>query len=401
MKIIYYSPHPNLNLSSPSGPGTHMREVIKGFENQGHEVIPCILGGTEETGLEIEYAEGGFKKFIKKLLPESIWQTAKDIRLRRFDKYAREQLKAIVDKENPDMIYERGYYLMTSGVEVAKEEGVAHAIELNAPYPEEKVQMEGASMFVSLAHEKEKVQVTETDLVVVVSSALKTYLADKHEIDNEKILVTPNAVNPEKFRGVASGKAQFSEEHTVIGFVGSIFPYHGVDMLIQGFAELSEKNENLRLLIVGDGYVLSSLKQLAEELRVSDKVIFTGNVAYHEVYTLIAEMDICVMATSNWYGSPVKIFEYGIMNKAIIAPDNIPVKDVMVHEEDGLLCEASRISLTNGLRRLIQDSELRLRLASNFHDKVLKEHTWTQVSERILKHMPQGKNADSPTKQEM
>lgn len=401
MKIIYYSPHPNLNLSAPSGPGTHMREVIKGFEDQGHEVIPCILGGTEETSLQIEYSESGFKKFIKKLLPESIWQTAKDIRLRRFDKYAKAQLNAIIEREKPEMIYERGYYLMTSGVEAAKEAGIAHAIELNAPYPEEKVQMEGASMFISMAHEKEKLQVTETDLVVVVSSALKTYLADKHEIDPDKILVTPNAVNPEKFRGVASGKARFSEDHTVIGFVGSIFPYHGVDMLIQGFAELAEKHDDLRLLIVGDGYVLGSLKQLAEELKVSDKVIFTGNVAYHEVYTLIAEMDICVMATSNWYGSPVKIFEYGIMNKAIIAPDNIPVRDVMVHEQDGILCEASRISLTNGLRRLIQDTDLRARLASSFHDKVLREHTWTQVSQRILDQMPIGNHSNSSKTQEV
>lgn len=392
MKIIYYSPHPNLNLSSPSGPGTHMREVIKGFESMGHEVVSCILGGTEEADLQIDYSESGLKKFIKKLLPESIWQSMKDRRLIRFDRYAKKQLESLVEVEKPDMIYERGYYLMTSGVQVAEEHDITHAIELNAPYPEEKLDMEGASLFVRLSHEKEKIQVTKTDLVVVVSSALKTYIQEKYDIEGDKILVVPNAVNPEKFRGVAYGSGRFPVSSTVIGFVGSIFPYHGVDKLIEGFAQLANEHEDLRLLIVGDGHVLASLKNLTAELGIEEKVIFTGNVVYEEVYTLISEMDICVMATSNWYGSPVKIFEYGIMNKAVIAPDNIPVNDVMVHEEHGLLCDDSRISLTNAMRRLVKDENLRLTLAANFHDKVLKDHTWAQVSKKILNKMSERKS---------
>lgn len=387
MKIVYYSPHPNLNLSSPSGPGTHMREVISGFEVAGHTVIPCIMGGTEPAELQIQYAESGPKRFIKKLLPESIWQSIKDMRLRRFDKFAKGKLAEIVEREQPDMIYERGYYLMTSGVELAKERGIPHCIEINAPYPEEKVQMEGASMFIGLSHNKEKEQMESTDLVIVVSSALKKYICEKHDIAPSKVLVTPNAVNPEAFAADVKPTEYFDKSNTVIGFVGSIFPYHGVDKLIRGFAQLTEKHEDLRLLIVGDGYVLRELKALATELDLGEKVVFTGNVEYRDVHSHIAEMDICVMATSNWYGSPVKIFEYGMMKKAIIAPDNVPVRDAMEHEVHGLLCDQSRVSLTNGLRRMIDDVSLRKSLASAFHEKVLKEHTWNQVSANVLEAM--------------
>ena len=70
---------------------------------------------------------------------------------------------------------------------------------------------------------------------------------------------------------------------------------------------------------MGDGEILSDLKLLCSNLNISDSVIFTGSVAHADVFAYIDLMEIAVMAKSNWYGSPVKIFEYGAMKKAIIS----------------------------------------------------------------------------------
>ena len=339
MKILYYSPHPHLNLAAPSGPGTHMREVIRAFENRGHHVVKWIAGGeVMNESSPIAFRKNPLRRFI----PSYIWQSLKDQKLIQFDQQLVARLRQVIQEEKPDMIYERGYYLMTSGLQVAKEFGIRHLIELNAPYPEEKLHMEGNSWFVKKADEVEKRQVLNADYIITVSSALKNYFVDRTGADPKKILVTPNAVREDVFLSVERKHSEirqklgFQAGDVVIGFVGSIFPYHGVDELIYSFIEISSKRNEVRLLIVGDGEILPGLKEKIAIAGAGDKAVFTGNVPHRLVFDYIAAMDITVMAKSNWYGSPVKIFEYGALNKLIIAPDEVPVHDVMEHGVNGL-----------------------------------------------------------------
>lgn len=394
MKIVFYSPHPNLYLSAPSGPGTHMREVIAGFEKQGHEVVRCIMGGEQKVhSKNIQYKSNPLKSFIKSIIPSYFWQSLKDNRLMKFDQYAYQELEKIIKSEKPELIYERANYLMDSGVRCAKKYGLKHILEVNAPYSEEKVNLEGRSFYLKKGDQKERIQLEMSDRLVVVSSALKKYYADKYDKGIEKIKVIPNAVNPEKVKTDSDrilglkNELSFDESETIIGFVGAILPYHGVDKLVYAFEKLVSQRENIKLLIVGDGGSLLELKEYIADKKLSDKIVFTGNVPHEDVYNYISLMDITVMANSNWYGSPVKIFEYGIMKKAIIAPNNVPVNDVMVHNEDGLLVENNESQLMQALNKLLDNPELRQQYATTFYDKVVNNHTWLKVSESTLKDM--------------
>lgn len=390
MKILYYSPHPNLNLAAPSGPGTHMREVIGAFRDLGHEVETLILGGEEmNQESDIQFSESGFKKLLKKVLTESMWQTIKDVRLRRFDRYAEKLLWEKIQSFEPDIVYERGYYLMTSGVKMSKKASVRHMIELNAPYPEEKIAMEGQSFLINKSNQCEYEQVTMSERVVVVSSALEKYFLDRYPQAENKIIVTPNAININKLQvdidAVEVLRTQLNfEQKTVIGFVGSIFPYHGVDRLLDAFASLSTEYPSARLLIVGDGGTRAQLEARCSDLKLEDKVHFSGNVKHSDVPNYIDLMDIAVMPKSNWYGSPVKIFEYGLLKKAILAPDNVPVRDVMIPDVDGVLIHDSVDELKSALVRLLEDEDFRRSIAANFHHKVTTEHLWEHVARKIL-----------------
>lgn len=366
-----------------------MREVIAGFERAGHTVIPIILGGLKlEKGAPNSIEKPTWKQKVKKLIPSIIWQSLKDFNLLRFDRYAQGELQAVVDREKPDMIYERGYYLMTSGVNVANKSGINHVIEINAPYPEEKVYMEGKSLFLNRGKSAEKDQVRNANLVVVVSSALKTYLVESTGIDASKILVTPNAVDPGKFQNSHRLESRtslgYKESNTVIGFVGSIFPYHGVDHLLEGFLALRANDQNLRLLIVGDGETLPAVRQAAQKSTFSSDITFTGNVSYDRVKELMGAMDMGIMPKSNWYGSPVKIFEYAMMKLAVIAPDNVPCRDVLIHGENGLLINDEISELTEAIALLARDKDLREQLATAFHNQTIERHTWQSVSDSIL-----------------
>ena len=136
----------------------------------------------------------------------------------------------------------------------------------------------------------EKKQVEAAYRTIVVSTAMKDYLIRKTGIDPSRIVVTANAVNPHNIAPNLSHCVEIRNTYSiqpdqrVIGFVGSIFPYHGVDLLIESFASLCERFSHIRLLIVGDGAVLPGLRKRVEELKLSSRISFTGNVPHAAVY---------------------------------------------------------------------------------------------------------------------
>lgn len=384
-RILYISTHPHLNLAAPSGPGTHIREVVAAFRAMGHEVQTFIAGGEE---LTVPLQSISFKKSKwKKWIPKLIWNTLKELSLLRHNHRMKSLLRKKIETFSPDFIYERSYYLMTAAVEVAKEKNIEIFCEINAPYPEEVKHMGGGGLLHFLSHSAETKQSQWASKIVVVSSAMRDYFIRRTGVTGSKIIVTPNAVRNDFHRVDEKAVATLMQEYsltgcTVFGFVGSIFPYHGVDRLLDAFADLPEK-ENCRLLIVGDGEMLPELKQRAMLLAIDHLVVFTGNVAPIQVPKFIACMDVTVMAWSNWYGSPVKIFEYGALGKYIIAPDKGPVRDVMVHGIDGYVCNGSIEDLRKGMITFIQEPGKCQEMATHFMKKVQAQHTWEKVTEQI------------------
>jgi glycosyltransferase involved in cell wall biosynthesis len=389
MKIIYYSAHPNINMAAPSGPGTHIREVVNALRANECEVITLIAGGetlAQQHG-QIVYAKRTWKRWI----PSWVWQTLKDFKLMSKDREMGRQLRELIATHKPDAVYERAAYLMESGSKICQSMGVRHLVELNAPYPEEKVQMEGRSLFIRRSQRVEKHVVLNAHAVFTVSSAMKSYLEKGVGKVLSNIVVVPNAVNVEWINSKSDqamavrDELQIDKQSLVIGFVGSIFPYHGVDRMIQAAAELKKSgNHRFTMCVVGGGEILPALKKMAVEMGVADAFVFTGNVPHQKVQSLIHMMDVCVMPRSNWYGSPVKIFEYGALGKCIVGPNVVPVRDVMTHEVDGLLIEDTPDALANALLYLVEKPEKKQRMALHFQQKVHQQYTWERVASTIM-----------------
>jgi glycosyltransferase involved in cell wall biosynthesis len=399
MKIIYYSPNPWLNLQDRAGYGTHMREMINAFKRDGHDVFPVIMGGVEVKHIAANSNDTALtktkKKLLKKFIPNYIWQSLKDIKLLRLDSAYKALLIQKIYEIKPDFIYERTAYLQRSGVGAANFTNTKHISEINSPYQEEKIIFEGKSIFHALARRIEAEQIVKTNLVCTVSTALKDYFVKRHDFDSQKILVTPNAINPDsiKLESDYSIIEKYNLQNCfVFGFVGSIFEHHGVNSLISAFSKLvvSVPQRKLRLLIVGSGEPLEKLKQQADNFGLSDKVIFTGSVPHSQVYNHIDVMDVCVLARSNWYGSPIKIFEYGALGKAIVAPDIVPVKDVVEHEEHAILCGPEVDQIMGGMLNLLENPMLGEKIASNFKQKINDMHTWGKTVEIVLSKFPYG-----------
>jgi glycosyltransferase involved in cell wall biosynthesis len=391
LRIIYYSPHPTHDIVSEVGYSTHQRESILALRQLGHEVLPVVLGGTEPAAVNTHISglsrQASSLSGLKRLMPLWLWNALKDLRLMKHDKKAGKQLEEAILKFQPDFIYERGEYLQDSGVKMAAKHRIKHVLEVNSPVVEEMATFEGPDVLRFLGHQKERNKLLGTSQVVAVSTAMKEYL-QTHYHCRKPIHVAPNAINPEKElydpEAVAKIRAGFPAETKIIGFVGSLFPYHGVDGLIEAFATVLHKQPNAHLMIVGDGIIRAGLEEKAARILPKGSYTFTGKIPHKEVMNYIKVFDVAVMPSSNWYGSPIKIFEYGLAGVPIVAPDKGPLRDVMEHTKHGLLVSDDDQDLAEALQFMLHNSDKATEMGACFRAKILEQHTWTAQTAGIL-----------------
>ena len=351
------------------------------------------MGGTEKGNLSsagIPASKNSIKARIKKFIPRFIWTSLKDFQLMKHDVSAAQKLEEAIIAFQPDLIYERSEYLQDRGVAIIKKHRIKYFLEINAPFAEEMKGFEGYSFWHRLAHKKEQNKNDNADQIFVVSSALKTFIENTYQVPSSKIFVQPNCIN---FDNVLIDENRISEikinyqleGKKVIGFVGSIFPHHGVDILIDAFAIVERDFPNALLLIVGDGSILAALKERVKSNGIESKVCFAGKHDHKAVFNFIAAMDICVMAKSNWYGSPIKIFEYGAMHKPIIAPNTGPVKDVMQNNVNGLVVDMNKEKMAEAIANLLKNDDFGKSISDKFYADIAQHYTWEMAAQNILK----------------
>ena len=386
MKILFYSPHPTLYLEAPTGYGSHMRGMVNGFKEEGHTVDILVLGNKPQS-IDSNAPSPSFKNLFKKVLPKILWRTLKEIQQIRFDKHAAKELRLAIQKFHPDLVYERSAWMSNGSVEVLKSFNIKHAVEINAPFEEEVKEFEKSSSLISFIGKKKLRNLLHAaNLVAPITSSLQKHIVTKYAINAERCLVVPNAIDRSEIQITDSRVEEIRREldftnKIVIGFVGSIFPYHGVDRLIQAVSNLN--NPLVSVVIVGDGYLIPDLKNLARELGISSRVHFTGSMPKEDVYNYIAAMDVVTLPNTEWYCSPVKLFEYGALGKVVLAVNEAGVSDVMT-EADGVLFENNERDFQVALNLAVSNLNELKEKAKAFQHKITTHHTWDANANKIL-----------------
>ena len=293
-----------------------------------------------------------------------------------------------------DCIYERYSLLGCAGIRLAKALGVPHLLEVNAPLGFEQEKLQGPEMSAS-ARETEYRLFLETNQVIVVSRQLQTYVA-ACGVPLERISILPNAVDPQRFdprheNNDMSVRNRYKlEGKYVIGFVGGLAPWHGVDTLIVAFRRLLAVVPHARLLIVGDGPEREKLEKYALENDLNGMATFTGLVPYDAIPQYIAAMDIAVAPykpSANFYHSPLPLFEYMAMGKPVVAGSIGQIQEVIKNGENGLLYAPGNIAqLATTLSKLADNAPpLGFRLGENARTWVQKERTWEKNAQQLAK----------------
>ena len=122
------------------------------------------------------------------------------------------------------------------------------------------------------------------------------WLFGKKVVERKELNVINNAIDLKKFefnentRKALREELGIKEDTLIIGHVGRFMKQKNHDFLIEVFNEVYKKNQNTLLILIGQGPLLSEIKQKAINLNIEDKVKFIGQVTNVEKYYNI--MDI-------------------------------------------------------------------------------------------------------------
>jgi len=319
---------------------------------------------------------------------------------RPVDEYVREYAKrvaAVARDHRASVIHAASNYLNgLAAIHAANSLGIPSIYEVRGIWEITRSSHDpryATSLRYQLERRMENLAVRNATRVVTISETLRDFLVSEGA-EPEKVHVIPNGVDVKLVQPILRSE-KLAERHgiapgdTVIGYVGSLVAYEGLDLLIRAVSNLRDEGlKSFRLLIVGDGSALRSLKSLASELSLDHLCIFPGSVSRQEALEYYSLIDIAPFPRRSLPVTelvpPLKPYEAMAFERAVVVSNVAALAKTIIDGETGLVVlKDDIISLTKAIHRLLTDLDLRLALGKNGRRWVEKERSVEVLAKRM------------------
>jgi glycosyltransferase involved in cell wall biosynthesis len=190
------------------------------------------------------------------------------------------------------------------------------------------------------------------------------------------VLEIPNGVDLDKFQ---IGNRDWKSPRLL--FVGRIVYQKGIDLLLLALAELREIPWSLQ--IVGDGPSLEQFRNQASELKIADRVSFSGWQSRQDLPNTYRNANLFVNP-SRHEGMPNTVLEAMASGLPVLA-SRISGNEELVTEETGVLFPPEdSLALQNALRELLPNAELREKMGAAARKRVEAQYSWDKVAQAYL-----------------
>lgn len=270
-----------------NGVVTHVKSLKDGLERAGHEVLVV----TADTQAHHHHIEDGVlwcpAKGIKKFYSYGL---ASPISLKRL---------MLIKNFGPDIIHIHNEFgIGFSGVSIARILRVPIVYTLHTMW-DDYLYYIAPRLFMPLvkkiAHTYMRVFTNSASAITGPSRKVQEFI---HECGIErKVNVIPNPVELDKFNEdhveaeqVKALRLQYhlDPKDMVICFCGRLGREKSVDVLLDFFAQKHQKEDHLKLMIIGEGPARDELIEQATSLGIADCVIFTGKVEHDQLVNYYA-----------------------------------------------------------------------------------------------------------------
>ncbi len=235
-------------------------------------------------------------------------------------------------------------------------------------------------------HAVERWMAQRADSTITCSHYMRGHVADIFDIDEQRITVIPNGIDPRDLRPVddlQTLRAEFARPHErLVLLVGRLVYEKGFQLALDALPGVIERVGDVRFLVAGSGTHEAELKAQAQRLGLSEHGVFLGWIGDDALHSLYRIADLCVVPSiyepfglvaleAMASGCPCIVADTGGLREVVPSGDRVGLRfNGGDAEHLGVMIE-----------RLLVDEQLRERLVAEASEHVLS-FDWSDVAQR-------------------
>jgi len=289
---------------------------------------------------------------------------------RPFDIFTWGKVKELIKKENIDIVHAHGTRACSNSYSSAKSLGrpLIYTVHGWSFHPNQK------PLIRTFRQKTEAFLCNRADVNICVSRSNEEDGINLLDLKNSVVInngINLNKFNPEHDFSDVRKEFHISTKTTLIGYIVRLTEQKDPLTLIRAIKIVTDKEKNIKFLIVGSGDLKEATVKLAEELKVSQYIVFQDFRT--DVPAILKAVDIYCLP-SLWEGLPIGLLEAMAMNKAIVASAVDGTKGLIKTGENGLLVNPRNPQqLAEAILLLHHDEDLRNSLGYNA-GRTIKDH---------------------------
>jgi len=256
----------------------------------------------------------------------------------------------------------------------------------------------------------ESLTANHADYIFTLTQGMIDELNHRGVKTEDKVTLLPNSCDVTRFNPQSKDPTLASELNIpltvpVIGYVGTLVSYEGLDDLATACGRLKEKGYEFRLLIVGNenatgsdkGGIVNQVTQIATENYFNDWLIMPGRVPFEDVERYYSLIDIAPFPRKAWpvceMVPPMKTLEALSMKKAVLVSSNKALTEMITHDVNGRIFERGNVDdLVLQLQYMFDHPEKWSAYGEAGREFVEQERTWERTAEKaakVIRHFSQ------------
>ncbi len=315
----------------------------------------------------------------------------------------RKKLKEILKENKFDLIYERFSLFSLATASLAGKNFPKYAIELNGITNEEIKLRSSRYFYIKLISKVQRYAFGKADKIIAVTGNIRDYIIETAKITGNKVAVFPNGVNESRFvckpKNESRALFQIPQDAFVVGYLGTLAPWQGIDTIINSATDLKSKIGNIFFLIGGGQEPMySELKRIKIEKELQGYVSFPGQIHWDSAADFISTFDIAVSVVkyvdAGYEVSPLKIASYMACEKPVIGTDVMGIKHLLSDKNTGIICKKDDVnSFISAVLRLYNMTHgERDEMGKRGRKLILENFTWKRIVGETLNEIINKRN---------
>lgn len=202
--------------------------------------------------------------------------------------------------------------------------------------------------------------------IIAVSENGKQSIINVNKKYEKKIEVIRDIVDSKLIRKMSKEKIKkFDKKYiNILTVARLVITYKGYDILIKTAELLKKNNYKFKWYVIGDGPDKKEIEKLIKHYNLSNEIILLGSKS--NPYPYMKECDIYVQ-TSRKEGFGLTVIEAKTLKKPIVCTNFNSAKEIINNNIDGLIVNIDHISIFEGIKKYIKDTEFKRKVQSNLN----------------------------------